>query len=261
MMNMMALLALGLATCDDKEAVEKAVAKAVAYESYAFKGETEFQSQFGNLPAQVPSLDGKYQKDVGMHIKSERGEFFRKGDRILVKQGQGDWIDFAQLQKTLAPPGDAPPKKRGPRGGLGFAQTMIRNFKAPHDDLRDLARNFKEVKKQEKTEKIGDVECTVYGGDLADEAMKSSPLGRMLGMFGGAGAELKGSGRIFIDGTGSVLVYEITTKATVELQGNQIDFAMTRRSEISEVGKVKVEIPEEVQKLLDSKVKSEDKKE
>ena len=259
-MTMLALLALSLATFDDKESVEKAVAKAAAYESYAFKGETEFQSQFGNLPNQVPSMDGKYQKDVGLHIKSDRGEFFRKGERVLVKQGQNDWADVAQLQAPT-PPADAPPKKRGGRGATGFAQVMIKNFKAPHDELKELAKNFKEVKKQEKTEKIGDVECTVYGGDLSDEAMKGSPLGRMLGVFGGANAELKGSGRIFLDGSGSVLVYEVTTKATVELQGNQIDFAMTRRSEISEVGKVKVEIPEAVQKLLDNKVKSEDKKE
>src|SRR6185436_4141907 len=75
LMNMLALLALTFAACDDQEAVEKAVAKAAAYESYAFKGETEFQSQFGNLPGQVPSMDGKYQKDAGMHIKTERGEF------------------------------------------------------------------------------------------------------------------------------------------------------------------------------------------
>jgi hypothetical protein len=259
-MNVLALLALSLATCDDKEAVEKAVAKAAAYESYAFKGETEFQSQFGNLPGQVPSMDGKYQKDAGMHIKTERGEFFRKGERVLVKQGQNDWTDVAQLQAPT-PPADAPPKKRGPRGGVGFAQIMIKNFKAPHDDLKDLAKSFKEVKKQEKTEKIGDVECTVYGGDLTDESMKGSPLGRMLGMFGGANAEVKGSGRVFLDPSGSVLVYEITTKATVELQGNQIDFSMVRRSEISDVGKVKVEIPEGVQKLLDNKVKTEDKKE
>jgi len=260
-MNMLALVALSLAVCDDKEAVEKAVAKAAAYESYAFKGETEFQSQFGNLPSQVPSMDGKYQKDSGMHIKTERGEFFRKGERILVKQGQSDWTDLADM-KAPTPPADAPPKKRAGRGGgVGFAQAMMRNFKAPHDDLKDLAKNFKEVKKQEKTEKIGEVDCTVYGGDLTDESMKSSPLGRMLGMFGGANADVKGSGRIFIDGAGSILVYEITTKATVELQGNQIDFSLVRRSEISEVGKVKVEIPEGVQKLLDNKVKTEDKKE
>jgi hypothetical protein len=259
-MSMLALLALVAAMCDDKEAVEKAVAKVAAYESYAFKGETEFQSQFGNLPGQVPSMDGKYQKDVGMHIKTERGEFFRKGDRVLVKQGQADWTDVANLQAPT-PPADAPPKKRGPRGGVGFAQVMIKNFKAPHDDVKDLAKNFKEVKKQEKTEKIGEVECTVYGGDLTDDSMKGSPLGRMLGMFGGAGAEIKGSGRVFLDPSGAILVYEMTTKATVELQGNQIDFSMIRRSEFSEVGKAKVEVPEAVQKLLDNKVKSEDKKE
>jgi hypothetical protein len=137
---------------------------------------------------------------------------------------------------------------------------MIRNFKAPHDDLKDLAKNFKEVKKQEKTEKIGDVECTVYGGDLTEESMKGSPLGRMLAFAGGT-AELKGSGRVFIDPNGSIMVYELSTKATIELQGNQIDFSMARRAEISEVGKVKVEIPEGAQKLLDNKVKSEDKKE
>jgi len=182
-MSLIALLALVVTTCDDKEALEKAVAKVAAYESYAFKGETELQSQFGNLPGQVPSMDGKYQKDVGMHIKTERGEFFRKGDRVLVKQGQAEWTDVANVQAPT-PPADAPPKKRGGRGGAGFAQMMMKNFKAPHDDVKDLAKNFKEVKKQEKTEKIGDVECTVYAGDLSDESMKSSPLGRMLGMFG-----------------------------------------------------------------------------
>ena len=100
-----------------------------------------------------------------------------------------------------------------------------------------------------------------YSGDLTEEAMKGSPLGRMLGMFGGANAEVKGSGRIFIDPSGSVMVYEITTKAAVELQGNQIDFSLTRRAELSELGKVKVEIPEGVQKLLGEKPKTEDKKE
>ena len=259
-MMIVAAFALSMVALDDKDAVDKAVAKVAAYESYAFKGETEFQSALGAGPAQVPSMDGKYQKDVGMHIKSDRGEFFRKGDRVLVKQGQADWTDVAGLQPPT-PPADAPPKKRGARGGTAFAQMRLKNFKAPHDELKELARNFKEVKKAEKTEKIGDVECAVYGGDLTEEAMKGSQLGRMVGMFGGANAEVKGSGRVWIDGNGTLMVYEITTKATVELQGNQIDLSLTRRSEISDVGKVKVEIPEGVQKLLDNKVKSEDKKE
>ena len=48
--------------------------------------------------------------------------------------------------------------------------------------------------------------------------------------------------------------------ATVEFQGNQVDFSLTRRSEISDVNKTKLEVPEAVQKLLSDKVKSEDKK-
>src|SRR5215831_808274 len=151
-MTLLALIALTLTAPDDKEALEKAVAKVAAYESYAFKGETEFQSQFGgNGAAPIPSMDGKYQKDVGMHIKTERGEFFRKGERVLVKQGESDWADVSQL-KPPTPSADAPPKKRAPRGGFGLAQVMLRNFKAPHDELKELAKNFKEVKKQEKTE-------------------------------------------------------------------------------------------------------------
>lgn len=259
-MSMLALLALSLATFDDKEAVDKAVAKVAAYESYAFKGETEFQSLLGGGGAPIPSMDGKYQKDVGVHIKTERGEFFRKGDRVLVKQGQADWTDASQMQAP-APPADGAPRKRGARGGMGFAQMMVRNFKAPHDELKDLAKSFKELKKQEKPEKVGDVECAVYGGDLTDEAMKGSPLGRMLGLFGGASATVKGNGRVWIDANGTLMVYEMTTNATIELQGNQIDLTLLRRTEITDAGKTKVEVPEAVQKLLDNKVKSEDKKE
>ena len=110
----MMTLALILALTGD-ETLTKALEKAAALESYAFKGETEFQSQFGNAPAQVPSMDGKYQKDVGMHIKSDRGEFFRKGDRFLVKQGSGDWTDLADV-KPPPPPRPTNPTATAPAG-------------------------------------------------------------------------------------------------------------------------------------------------
>ena len=253
----MMTLALILALTGD-ETLTKALEKAAALESYAFKGETEFQSQFGNAPAQVPSMDGKYQKDVGMHIKSDRGEFFRKGERFLVKQGSGDWTDLANLQAPAPAEGDKPNRNRA--RGTAFGKLMLRNFKAPHEELKDLAKGFKEVKKAEKPEKIGDVECTLYSSDLTEEAMKNAPLGRMLGQFGGAAATVTGSARVWVDGTGNVLVYEIATKAAMEIQGNQIELGLIRRSEISEAGKAKVEVPEGVQKLLGAPpVKSEDK--
>jgi hypothetical protein len=253
----MMTLALLLALSAD-ETLTKALEKAAALESYAFKGETEFQSQFGNAPATIPSMDGKYQKDVGMHIKSDRGEFFRKGDRFLVKQGSGEWQDINQVQAPAPAEGDKP--KRNPARATAMGKIMIRTFKAPHEELKDLAKGFKEVKKAEKTEKVGDVDCTVYSSDLTDEAMKNAPLGRMLGTFGGANATITGSSRVFVDGKGNVVLYEITTKAVLEIQGNQIELGMVRRSEITEAGKTKVEVPEGVQKLLGAPpVKSEDK--
>ena len=48
----------------------------------------------------------------------------------------------------------------------------------------------------------------------------------------------------------------------IEFQGNPIEFSMIRSSEISAVGKTKVEVPEGVKKLLEKPAeKSEDKKE
>jgi hypothetical protein len=250
----MMTLALILALTGD-ETLTKALEKAAALESYAFKGETEFQSQFGNAPAQVPSMDGKYQKDVGMHIKSDRGEFFRKGDRFLVKQGNRDWTDLANLEAPAPAEGN-----RNRARGTALGKLMIRGFKAPHEELKDLAKGFKEVKKAEKPEKIGDIECAVYSSDLTEEAMKNAPLGRMLGQFGGAAATVTGSARVWVDGSGNVVIYEISTKASLEIQGNQIELGLIRRSEISDAGKAKVEVPEAVQKLLGAPpVKSEDK--
>jgi hypothetical protein len=257
MMFLTLATALLVSTLDDKETLTQAIEKVAALDSYAFKGETEFQGPLGNNgPAQVPVMDGKYQKEVGLHIKSDKGEIFKKNDRVLVKQSPNDWQDVSQFQ----PPAGAPGAGNRPRGAL-FGRAMIRNMKAPHEDLKELVKGLKEVKKSEKTEKIGDLDCFQYSGELTDEAMKSSPLGRMLTQFGGAGAEVKGSAKFWVDTQGNLAIYEAVTKATVEFQGNSIDFTLTRRTEVTDAGKTKVEVPEAVQKLLSEKPKTEEKKE
>ena len=247
-----------LVLCDDVESLQKAVDKAAALESYAFKSETDIQSPIGAAPNQIPVMEGKYQKDAGMHIKSDKGEVFKKGDRTLVKQGAEDWKDVAQFQPP-APAADAPKRPRG--GGAMGGRMMLRNLKAPHEELKELMKGLKDIKKDEKTEKIGDIECQQYGGELTADAMKGSPLGRLLGQFGGGNAEVKGSAKFWVDLQGNVAIYEVITKASVDFMGNAIEFTLTRRAEITDAGKAKVEIPDAVQKLLSAPVKSEDKKE
>jgi hypothetical protein len=131
-----------------------------------------------------------------------------------------------------------------------MVQLMLRNLKAPHEELRDLGRGLKSVKKSEKTEKIGDADCFEYSGELSEDALKGSPLGR-LAQLGGANASLSATARFWVDGQGDVVIYEVLTRGTVTFQGNQIDLSITRRSEISDAGKTKVEVPEGVRKLLE----------
>lgn len=262
---LIALLSLpAFAVADDKDAIDAAAKKIADADSYTFKGETKVDSAFGNLPAQIPAFEGKFQKEVGLLIKvGERGDFFRKGDKNFVKQPEGDWTELDKAQIGGAAGGQGGQNRQ--RGAL-MGRMMIKNMKAPHDEIKDLAKGFKEIKKDEKGEKVGEKYCALFAGDLTEEAVKASPVGRMIQQFaafggGGQGAELSGKGKVWVDADGALLKYELLTKISIEFQGNPIEITMTRSSEFSAVGKTKVEIPEALQKKLDAPpVKSEDKK-
>ncbi len=268
-MKMIAVLALLGATAmarnaDDKDAVSAAAGRLAESASYAFKGETKVESAFGDAGAQqIPVFDGKYSKESGTHITAgDRGEYFRKGDRILVKNPQGDWTDLDKAQFG----GGGTPGGNRQRGVLA-SRIFLKNMRAPHEEAKDLAKGFKELKKEEKGEKVGERECAVYAGDLTEDAVKASPVGRMITQFGALGggaqnAEMSGKGKIWIDSDGNLARYQLATRIAVDFQGTAIEFSMTRSTELSGVGKTKVEVPEAVQKLLDKPAeKPEDKKE
>ncbi len=243
----------GAASADDKEDLGKAAKKVAELESYTFKQDVQVESPLGALGAGlVPSMDGKFQKEVGLYIKAgDRGEFFRAGEKSFVRQGAAEWQSAENLQG-----GGQGGQRRRQLGGMIF-----RNMKAPHEELKDFEKGFKEIKKDEKTEKVGERDCTVYSGDLSEEGVKNSPLGRMMGQFGqfgGAGIEISGKGKAWVDGEGSIAKFELTSRISGEFNGQAFEFSMTRLCDLSEVGKTKVQVPEGVQKLLGEK--SEDKK-
>ena len=261
----LALLCSGVAArVDDKDAVTAAANKIADASSYAFKGETKVDSPLGGGvgAGAVPAYDGKFNKETGLHVTvGDRAEFFRKGDKNYVKMQQNDW---AELDKAQLPGGQG--GQKGQRGAL-MGRMMLKNLKAPHEEAKEIAKGFKELKKEEKSDKVGEKDCAVYGGDLSEEGVKASPLGRMIGglsaLGGGAqNAEMSGKGRLWVDSDGNLVKYETSTRVAVEFQGNPIEFTMVRSTEITGVGKTKVEVPEGVQKLLSEKPaeKSEDKK-
>lgn len=268
MKTLVALMILGassLAKADDKDTVSAAAAKAADVTSYTFKGDTKVDAPFagGGLGQQIPAMEGKFQKDVGLHITvGDRGEFFRKGEKNFVKTGQTDWAELDKAQLGGAGGGG----QNRQRGAL-MGRMVMKNLKAPHEEIKDLAKGFKELKKEEKADKVGEKECAVYGGDLSEEGVKASPLGKMIAQFGALGggaqnAEMSGKGRVWVDSDGVLVRYELTNKVSIDFQGNTIEFSMARSTEFSAVGKTKVEVPEAVQKLLEKPAeKTEDKKE
>jgi hypothetical protein len=262
-LSLASLIGLALsarAWADDKEDLGKAAQKAAALESYAFKTEITVEAPFGNLGNQIPGLEGKYQKDVGTHVRAgDRGEFFRKGDKVFVKNGQGEWQALENFQG-----GGQGGQEGQQRRRLAAGRMMLRNMKAPHEELKDFEKLLKETQKEEKADKVGDRECAVYGGELSEEGLKASPLGRMagqFGQFGGGNFEIKGKGRAWVDADGNLVKYQLSTVISGDFNGNAFEATMVRASEITEAGRAKVEVPEGVQKLLNAKPEEPKKEE
>lgn len=238
-------LALGIAACfglgtfvvaDDKEDLAKAAQKAAEMESYAFTMKLEIEGF--PMPMDPMEFSGKYQKDVATYVTGSvpmmGGDFeaYRKGKKAAFKGADGEWQS---------------PKGRGM--GMGM---MGRNLQAPHEDLKDLDTKFKDIKKTDQKESIGEKECAVYVGDLTEEAAKQ--MGGMFGAMGGMGnSEMTGTGKWWVDGDGVIRKIELTANVALSMQGEDRELKIVRSTEITDIGSTKVEIPDEAKPFLEEK--------
>src|SRR5262249_45501709 len=93
--------------------------------------------------------EGKTEKDGAMHVKSSFGdrtsETVIKGSKIAMTNMEGDWQSISEVEQDQ---------------GFGqFRARMARNLKTPADQAADLAKNVKDLKKDNDT----------YSGDLTEE--------------------------------------------------------------------------------------------
>jgi hypothetical protein len=231
---------------DDKEDLGAAAKKATEAESYTFKSTIEIEGS--PMPVDPIEFEGKHHKDAATYLTgSMMGrdiELYKKGDKIVTKGMDGNWQSGGG--------------GGGGRGGRGLGGMMSGALKAPHEELKDFEKKFKEVKKGERKENVGGKECSVYSGDLTEDAAKEMiPMGRMGGL---GGAEITGSAKVWVDGDGVVRKYETVANLSIDFQGNQLELTVTRKTEISEIGSTKLEVPEEVKKLLGGEEKKEEPK-
>jgi hypothetical protein len=207
-----------------------AAAKKLAGTSYSWKMTMDLgpNSQFTPGPT-----EGKIEKDgytwLSSSFQDNTSIGIAKEKKVVVKTDEG-WKTGEEL-------GD---------GGGGFDPNVfmarrLQNLKTPAAELEELASKVGELKKD------GDV----ISGDLTKEGAESL----LMGNFRRPGAnrpppkDAKGSVKIWLK-DGEVSKYETKVSGKIDRNGEEQEMQRTTTTEIKDVGKTKVEVPDDAKKKL-----------
>jgi hypothetical protein len=224
------LLAGGIRGAADKPAEsEPALAEAVrataALRGYWFKVEEATGRGAG------AAVEGKYEKGQAAAFKADGIEFFRAGEALAYKDGAG-W----QRSKTGT--------LSDPLRVLGAA-ARVRGTRLPHEELTELARGLKGVKKMEAEAEGSTVYAGVFTGTLDEEAAGKLAPASLRSVARG------GQARLWVGLDGQVHKYSLTIRVQGTLGNAEIDGQVTRSVTLSDRGTARVEVPAEAKKALE----------
>jgi len=175
------------------------------------------------------SSEGEYQAPDLLHVRSERNETVKKGERKLLKEKDGEWKEPGPLMRKLIDP--AP----------------------PHEWVRKLLEPCPPLKK-EKSTKIGSTTVDIYVHSLAHETARKS--------FEAGGMPLIGSVADWSKTQNGVLFYigrdDLVYKVELRVDGHAKDDKKIDRQviiEFSDFGRAKLQIPEAAREKLGLKDK------
>jgi hypothetical protein len=174
--------------------------------------------------------DGKIEKGGAMVVSTTgfQGNIqqtVKQGEKIALTNRDGGWDSIADVEANTE--------------GFGrFRANMARNLMAPADDVADMVKDIKELKKE------GDL----YSGDFTGEGAKSmmSFGGRRRGGGDQGGPNVpsaKASAKFWVK-DGVLAKMEVKVDGSIEFNGNEMEIVRTSTTEIKDVGSTKVEIPE-----------------
>jgi hypothetical protein len=215
MLQSFCLLAALAAPADAGDDLAKALRAATGADSYAF---TVRENGGGEV-------EGKYQKDRPVSLRAERIDFFKKGDALVYKQADG-W----HKAKTGV--------QSDPLIVLG-ASAKARGARLPHDELAGLEKRVNNLKKSEEKGQV------VYGGELTEEGAKALAKSEDRDVARG------GTAKLWLDDKGRPTRYEITIRLKGRRGNAEVDGEATKTVTLKELGAAKVEVPDEVKKLLE----------
>ena len=219
----------------DSDDVKAAAKKLAGQSNYGWKTTVVVPEGGGGTRFRPGPTEGKTEKDgyiwLSMTFGDNTSQAVLKGDKGAAKM-EGEWQSLTELA------GDGQP------GPGTFMARRLRSYKAPAAEAEDLAGKTKELKKD------GDV----YAGDLTEEGAKGLLTfgGRRQGGGGQPPPEpknAKGSVKFWLK-DGQLAKYEYKVSGTINFGGEDRDIERTTTIEIKDVGKTKIEVPEEAKKKL-----------
>jgi hypothetical protein len=242
----MTMVVAGLVLCafaQDGENLGKAAQSTQELESYKY--EVRFEVQGGPGNRNTPNITGTYHKDEGLHIRiGDNVEAAKKGKKIVHVDESRNW-HILEADKG-SQDGD---RRRD------WQKNMLKNLKAPHEELNGIEKKFKEVKKAEERDRADDADCEVYSGELTPEGTKElMPNRGMLNRM--EKVELKGSAKVWVNDKGVIVKCQIDVEASGEFRNNPFTVNFTRLILLSSVNDAQSEIPDEARKLLQENVET-----
>lgn len=226
------LLATSLLAADAKDEIKAAAKKLADSSGYAWKATTEAG---GGSRFRAGPVEGMAAKDGLLCLKMTFGEntmdAFVKGEKGAIKTDEG-WQSLAEAAEGGG--GGQPNRGR-------FMSRMLQNYKAPAAQAVELAEQAKDLKAE------GDV-CS---GTLSEEGVKALVSFRR-GGGGGTGPEVsdpKGTVKFWVK-DGVLTKYEYHVQGKMSFNNNNMEIDRTTTVEIKDIGKAKIEVPEEAKKKL-----------
>ncbi|MBI4563381.1 MAG: hypothetical protein HY716_01635 [Planctomycetes bacterium] len=235
-----AILATGAAPWhgqNDKQELGRAVRKTESLDSYLFAERLALEG--GPAPGAF-EVTGLFDREVGWRCDVERlGRVYRFDKKIVMKHPEkGAW--------TLVAPGRS--IDDGP-GGVQMT-AAARNLVPPHEQFRRLEERFRTIRKKTETEKIAGKDCAVYHGDLAEDAARDfiPPGVRRLMNHG----RVTGDASAWVNPDGVVVRLRVHIEIQIASSDPPVRISAPRTWELSSPDQAKLDIPAEVQKLLET---------
>ena len=223
------------------DTLSKALKQFSDNESYSFRTALGGKSEDG--------VEGKYSKDQPVYFKADGVEFFKKADTLVYKQGE-------QWQKT----------KRGIESDplrVLVPSAKVRETTLPHEQLARIDKYLKDMKQSEGKGAGGTVATTTTStapakqseGQGDDDTVFTAELSldgcRALLLPADKDLAKQGKIRFGVNKDGQLTFYE--SEIVIEGKRGDADVSgtVTRRVTVSDIGKVKFDVPDAARKALE----------